>query len=60
MITYDELASLEEAFEAALFRVETGVATVEDAETVRRYVEVAWQLIEAAEVDRQLREGGKP
>jgi len=44
-MTYDELKKLEEAFEAALRRIETGETTVEDARIVRAYIEASRALI---------------
>lgn len=44
-MTIEEIEDMEAAFEAALHRVETGLATVEDSETIRRYVEMVRQMI---------------
>lgn len=45
MFTYSELKKLEAAVEAALLRVEAGASTVDDAEVVRRYIEMTRRLI---------------
>lgn len=44
-MTIEELEILEAAFEAALHRVEAGETTVEDSETIRRYVEMVRRMI---------------